>query len=192
MALPSTRLEFKIALSNVDRGVERAESVVVARHPSETAEHLVLRVLAWCLLPEEGIAFGPGLCDADAADLWARDRTGRTTAWIECGAATPEKLRKVIQHNAGAAVHVVVSGDERAERNRLRELEAAIADWRRAPRGFEAITFWSIDPSLVEALAANEERRQRWSVTVVGDHLYVEADGRTLDGEVARTHPPVE
>jgi uncharacterized protein YaeQ len=190
MALPSTRLEFRIALAHVDRGVERAESVVVARHPSETAEHVMLRVLAWCLLPEEGLEFGPGLCDPEAADLWARDLAGRTTAWIECGAAAPEKLRRVIQHHAGAAVHVVVSDDERAARARREELAEALAGWRRAPRGFAEVTWWSIDPALVQALATVEERRQRWSVTVVGDHLYIEADGRSLDGAVTRTHPP--
>src|SRR5207302_303340 len=148
--------------------------------PSETAEHLVLRVLAFCLVPDEGLEFGPGLSTPEAADLWARDLTGRITTWVECGSATPEKLRHVLQHHAGAAVHHVFSGGERAERSVRDELRAAVADWRRPPRGFETVTLWAIDPALVTALAAVEERRQKWSVTVVGDHLYVDVDGRPV------------
>jgi len=51
---------------------------------------------------------------------------------------------------------------------------------------FGEIALWTIDRALVAALAAREERRQRWSLTVVGDHLYVEADGIPVDGAVER------
>src|SRR5262245_28488477 len=98
-------MEYRIALANLDRGVTVEQAVVVARHPSETQAHLVLRVLGWCLLYEERLEFGPGLCEPDAPDLVARDLTGRITCWVECGGAAAEKLRKVVQHNPGASVH---------------------------------------------------------------------------------------
>jgi hypothetical protein len=46
---------------------------------------------------------------------------------------------------------------------------------------------WTLDAALVAALAEREDRRQRWGVTIVGDHAYVDADGRTLDGPIVRT-----
>jgi uncharacterized protein YaeQ len=79
MALQATRYEYRITLSHVDRGRDVQETVLAARHPSETAEHLTLRVLAWCLLNEERVAFGPGLSDGEMADLWTHDLTGRLT-----------------------------------------------------------------------------------------------------------------
>src|SRR4051794_3097389 len=115
MALPSIRFDFRVELSHVDRGFERSERLVVARHPSESADHMILRVIAYCLFYEEGLAFGPGLGDADAADLWTRDPAGRITTWIECGAAPFEKLKKVVQHNAGVAAHAVFSDARRRE-----------------------------------------------------------------------------
>ena len=178
MALSPTRREYRITLNHVDRGVERSETVIVAQHPSETAEHLTVRVLAWCLLPLEGLAFGPGLSTPDAADLWAHDLTGRLTAWIECGGTQGEKIRKVVQHNTGAAVHVVF-GDER----RRDELVAELAGWRRAGE----ITLWTIAASLVEPLAALEGARQKWAVTVVGDHVYLDVEGTAFDGPVVRS-----
>lgn len=177
MALPSTRIDFRIALSNVDLGVEASESLIVARHPSETAEHLVLRVLAWCLLYEPGLELGPGLSAPDTAALWKHDLTGRLVTWIECGTASAEKIRKAVQHNPGAKVHAVF-GNER----RRNELTDELYAWKRA----EEVAVWTFDPSLVVALAQSEERRRRWAVTVVGDHFYLDADGATVDGAVDR------
>jgi hypothetical protein len=47
-----------------------------------------------------------------------------------------------------------------------------------------------VDAALVETLAAREEERQRWAVTLVEDHLYVEADGVAADAEVLRPAVP--
>lgn len=182
MALPSTRMDFRIELSHVDRGREASERVLVARHPSESADHVILRVLAYCLFHEEGLAFGPAISDAEGADLWTRDPTGRLTTWIECGAAPFEKLKKIVQHNAGIAVHALFSDARR--RDEL--LETARAAGTRAGKVAEAISVWMVDPRLVAALAEKEARSSKWGVTIVGDHFYVEVDGATLDGEVVR------
>ena len=182
MALPSTRLDFRIELSHVDRCVEVSERVVVARHPSESGDHVVLRVLAYCLFHEQGLAFGPGLCDAEAADLWTRDAAGRITTWIECGAAPFEKLKKVVQHNAGVAVHALFSDARR--RDEL--LAAARAMGARAGKVADAISVWTVDHRLVAALAPHEARSSKWAVTIVGDHVYIEVNHATLDGELLR------
>jgi uncharacterized protein YaeQ len=178
MALQATRVEYRIALSQVDRGRTAEETLYAALHPSETPRHLTLRVLAWCLLHQDGLAFGPGLSTPDTPDLWAHDLTGRTTCWIECGAADPEALRKAAGKCPGAELHALFDEPRRAS-----ELAEALAGWKRAAD----LSIWTVDRALVEALAARTERRQRWTVTVVGDHLYVEADGEALDGPVQRS-----
>ena len=143
MALSPTRLEFRVTLSHVDRAIDLAESVYVARHPSETQDHVVLRMLAWCLFYEEGLAFGPGLSTPDAADLWTHDATGRLTTWIECGTATAERLRKALSQHAGARTHVLLD-DARAAATLRDELAAA-----RWPRACPPPTLWLVDAELV-------------------------------------------
>lgn len=179
MALPSTRYEFRLALSNTDRGVQLDTALVAARHPSETAEHLWLRVLAFCLLYREGLAFGPGLSDGEASDLEQRAPDGSVRCWVECGAVVAPKLRRVVQGNARAEVHVVL-GDER----RYRELRDGLAELPHGIKDSDRVTLWRIDEALVESLARHEARRQQLSVTVVGGHLYCEVDGEGCDGEV--------
>ena len=61
--------------------------------------------------------------------------------------------------------------------------ELAVKSW---PRGTPTPIVWTIDRALVAELAAREDRRQRWSVTVVGDHFYIDADGKTLDGPLTQ------
>jgi len=180
MALPSTRMDFRVELSHVDRGRQASERVIVARHPSESMDHVILRVLAYCLFHEEGLSFGPGLSEAEGADLWTRDPGGRLTTWIECGAAPFDKLKKVVQHNPGAAVHAFFSDARR--RDEL--IEAARAPGARAGKVVDAITVWAVDPRLVADLAEKEARSSKWVVTIVGDHVYVEVDGATLEGEM--------
>jgi uncharacterized protein YaeQ len=180
MALQPTRYEYRITLSHVDRGREADEPVLAARHPSETQQHLTLRILAWCLLHEDGLAFGPGLSSPEAADLWTHDLTGRLTTWIEAGVIPAERLRKSLLHHAGAAAHVVTDDEKRA-RELLDELAAL-----RWPRGTPPPVVWLIDAALVDTLAAREERRQRWGVTIVGDHFYVDVEGRNLNGAITR------
>ena len=181
MALQPTRLEYRLTLSNVDRGRELTETVIVARHPSETQAHVTLRMLAFCLLHEDGLAFGPGLSTPDSADLWTHDLTGRLRTFIECGYVPGERLRNVQKHNPDVAVHLLTDEPHRAKQllDELHQLKL--------PRASSPVSVWTVDAGLVRALAEREERRQKWSVTVVGDHFYVDADGRLQDGAVSRS-----
>jgi uncharacterized protein YaeQ len=180
MALSATRFEYRVRLSNVDRGRDLVESVIVARHPSETQRRLTLRMLAWCLCNEDNLTFGPGLSTPDTPDLWTHDLTGQLKTWIECGRADADGLRKVQQHAPGVAVHVVLDDAKRAD-----ALAAGLAATR-LPRASTPPTLWIVDAALVERLAEREQRRQQWAVTVVGDHLFVDADGQSFDGAVVK------
>jgi uncharacterized protein YaeQ len=180
VALTATRLEFRVALANVPRGIDREDNVLVAQHPSETREHVVLRMLAWCLLHEERLAFGPGISSPEAADLWTHDLTGRVTTWVECGTARGDDVKRAMQHHTGAAVHAVLASTRKRD-----ELLAEIAGWKKLPRG-ATLTVWTIDAALVAALAKSEARREKWRVTVLDEHLYVETDTATVDGPVHR------
>ena len=169
MALSSTRFEFRVALSDVDRAITRDDKLIVACHPSETAEHLILRVLAWCLLWEERLELGPGLSNPDAPDLSTRDLTGELTTWVECGAATQKKLEHVLHHTR-AQIHFIFEDPKRD-----------------VPLDAERLHRWQIDPALVRELARSGERRQKWAVTIVGDHFYIDADGESFDGAITRS-----
>lgn len=178
------RWEYRLAVSDVDRGLTFERTVVLGRQPVETTVHLALRVLAFGLLYREDMQFGPGAAAGgpEAPDLFANDLTGKLCFWVGCGPVDPEVLRKLVQHNRGMQAHVLFAGE--AQRAAFMERVTA---WSRAPRGWNEVQLWTLPEELVDGLAAQRELRQRWAVTIVGEHIYVDADGLTLDGPVVRT-----
>ena len=94
MALSATIHTFDIDLSDVDRGVYQSLNLRVAQHPSESADYLVARVLAYCLEFAEGIEFSKGLSDPDEPAILVRDLTGQLQAWIEIGLPAAERLHR--------------------------------------------------------------------------------------------------
>ena len=94
MALGATVHVFTVRLSHVDRGVYETLELRLARHPSESAEYLVTRLLAYCLEYTEGIAFSKGLSDPDEPAIIVRDLTGALHGWIEIGAPEAARLHR--------------------------------------------------------------------------------------------------
>ena len=174
MALTATVYTFDIQLADVDRGVYDTLALKVARHPSETEEYLLTRVLAYCLEHAEGLAFSRGLAEPDEPALAVRDLTGALKAWIEVG--TPDAARL---HRASKAAPRVAVYTHKAPQL-LRALEG-----ERIHRA-EALELYAIDRELLDALAERLERRMTLDVSVTDRHLWVTVGGATLGGEVER------
>lgn len=171
--------DFDVALSHVDRALDERLSVRTARHPSETLDRVWLRLFAYCLFREERLVFGKGLSDPDQPDLEERDLTGQLSLWIRCGKADPERVQKVVDQNGRSRVAVVFESPRRMEDF----IAAARAQKLNRLARAELV---AVDPALTAQLAEVESRRAKLSLTIVGDHLYVERDGKSLDGPLTR------
>ena len=180
MTLAPTLYDFQVCLSHVDRSIDQPQLVLkVARHPSETMKRVWLRVLAHCWLWEERMLPGKGLGEPDAPDLECRDHTGLVTRWVRVGKAAPLKLQRAVDQHPHAQVSVLFESVER--------LEAFLTEAREAKAARVAkAELVAVDAALLTALSALEARRQKLSLTFVGDHAYVECDGQTLDGPLTR------
>ncbi len=177
MGRSSTVHSFEISLNDADRGVYQALEFRVARHPSESAEYLVTRVLAYCLEYGEGLAFSSGgLSNPDAPALEVRDLTGQLRSWIEVGTPEPARLHKAAKASPRVAVY--------AHRDITGLLERLAAEPTHRAAEME---FYAIDRPLVSALAARLDRRMRFDVAVSGRELYISVGDSTLSGPVA-TH----
>ena len=94
MALKPTIFKFNVSLSDLDRNRYEELALTVAQHPSETAERMIVRLLAYCLNAEEGLEFARGLSENDEPDLWRRSLDSRMLDWIEVGEPAAVRLRK--------------------------------------------------------------------------------------------------
>ena len=91
MALGATIYNFDVELSDSDRQVYESLALRVARHPSESEEYLVARLLAYLMEFAEGIEFSRGVSDPDEPAIAVRDLTGAIDTWIDIG--TPDAAR---------------------------------------------------------------------------------------------------
>jgi uncharacterized protein YaeQ len=179
VVLTATVHNFDIQLADVDRGVYESLALRVARHPSETEEYLLTRVLAYCLEFTEGIAFSRGLAEPDEPALAVRDLTGALRAWIEVGAPDAARLHKASKAAPRVAVYTHKDPAQLA-----RQLAGA-----RIHRA-EALELYGVDRELLAGIAARLERRMAFDLSVTDRQLYVGLGGETLTGAVER-HPLV-
>jgi uncharacterized protein YaeQ len=104
MALKATIFKAAVQVSDTDRNYYQNHVVTLARHPSETDERMMVRLLAFALHAHELLVFGKGLSADDEPDLWQKDLTGAIQLWIDVGQPDEKRLRKA----CGRASEVMV------------------------------------------------------------------------------------
>jgi uncharacterized protein YaeQ len=173
--IASTIYNFDIELADSDRGVYESLALRVARHPSESEEYLLTRVLAYTLEYTEGIAFSRGLSEPDEPALSVRDLTGAIRSWIEIGAPDAARL-----HKASKAAPRVAVYTHKDPAQWLRNLAG-----ERIHRA-EALELYSVDHGLIAALTARLDRRMTFSLSINDRDLYLSIGADTLTGAVSR------
>jgi uncharacterized protein YaeQ len=104
MALKATIYKADLNIADMDRNYYQEHALTIARHPSETEERVMIRLLAFALHADEGLAYGKDLFDVEEPALWLKDLTGAIQTWIEVGQPDERRLMKA----SGRAEHVVV------------------------------------------------------------------------------------
>jgi uncharacterized protein YaeQ len=104
MAIKSTIYKIELQIADMDRNYYAQHNLTLAKHPSETDERLMVRLLAFALYAHEYLVFGKGLSDEEEPDLWQKDLTGAIQLWIDVGLPTERDIRKA----CGRAKQVIV------------------------------------------------------------------------------------
>jgi uncharacterized protein YaeQ len=104
MALKSTIYKIDLNIADMDRQYYAQHSLTLARHPSETDERVMVRLIAFTLFASESLVFGKGLSDDEEPDLWQKDLTGAIQLWIDVGLPTEKDIRKASRKSAQVAV----------------------------------------------------------------------------------------
>jgi len=113
MALKATIFKADLQISDMDRNYYGTHALTIARHPSETDERMMVRILAFALHAHELLTFGKGLSTDDEPDLWQKDLTGAIDLWIDVGQPDDRRLikasgrsAKVVVYSYGSAANV--------------------------------------------------------------------------------------
>ena len=175
MALQATIYNFDVELADTDRGVYESLALRIARHPSESEEYLVARLLAYLLEFGEGISFSRGVSEPDEPAIAVRDLTGAIETWIDVG--TPDGARLHKASKAAPRVVVYTHKDPRQFLSRL-----AGEKIHRA----HALELYAIDRRLIDALVGRLERRVSFALSITDRELYLSIGSDNLFGSVSR------
>jgi len=174
MALKATVFKAALQIADMDRGYYAEHPLTIARHPSETDERMMLRVLAFALHAGPGLAFGRGLSTDDEPDLWQRDLTGAIRLWIDVG--LPDE--KLVRRACGRSDQVVVYAYGRG----------AELWWTRSRNALERarnLRVMSVPAAAGQELAKLAQRTMQLQCTIQDGHAWLgDSDGAV---EVALT-----
>lgn len=174
MALPSTIFKASIQLSDIDREIYQTLQITVARHPSETEERLILRLLAYLIFHEEGLVFTKGISAADEPDLWVKGPDGRVQLWVEVGLPESDRIIKASRHSEKTAI--LCSGKTLAKWDQQHLLKL-----NRLPN----LLIKGLDYYFITKLVSRLERFISWSVTITEGILYLTVADETIQTPIA-------
>ena len=175
MALTATIYNFDIELADNDRDVYESLALRVARHPSESEEYLIARVIAYLLEFTEGIEFSRGVSTPDEPTIAVRDLTGTLKTWIDIGTPDADRL-----HKASKLAKRVVVYTHKDPAQFVKQLAG------RRIHNADVLELYALDRALVSALVARLERRVAFSVSITDRELYLSIGPDQLTGRVVR------
>ena len=175
MALKATIYKAEVQISDIDRGLYTDHSVTIARHPSETDERMLIRLLAFALqVPPDNdhgaLEFAKDMWEADEPSLWQKDLTGQMAHWIEVGQPEAKRLSRAAARSPRVSVYSFAS---------------STPTWWKGIEGeltrVKNLTVWQIPAEQSQALAALAERTMKLDVTVQDGAIYVGNGERSIE-----------
>ncbi|WP_237063818.1 YaeQ family protein [Microbulbifer zhoushanensis] len=171
MALKATIFKVRLQVADLDRHHYADYPLTIARHPSETDERMMVRLLAFAHNAGDSLEFTRGLSSDEEADLWQLGLSGEIDRWIEVGLPAEERVRKAC-NRAGKVL--VYSYGRRTAGVWWQKHGQALAR-------FSNLRVYQLDPDQTEALASLAQRTMELNVTIQDGHLWIASGEESLE-----------
>ncbi|HUG59627.1 MAG TPA: YaeQ family protein [Candidimonas sp.] len=175
MALRATISKLELHVADMARGYYGSHNLTVARHPSETEERMMLRVLTFALYASEELSFTRGLSTTEEPSLWEKDLTGTILTWIDLG--HPDE-RRILQASGKSDKVVVLCYGGNASQVWWQGVQAGVA---RA----QNLHVLAVSPAQVQALASFAQRNMTLHVTIEEGTALISSDNDSVSVDIA-------
>jgi uncharacterized protein YaeQ len=175
MALKATIFKADLQIADMDRHYYADHALTIARHPSETDERMMVRVLVYALYAQDGIAFTKGLFDVGEPEVWVKDLTGTIKLWIDIGQPDDTRLRRA----CGRAEQVVA----------VCYSSSCEAWWKQIENKLERLsnlTVLQVPRETSQALAALAERSMQLQCTVQDGEVWINTESERIGVQLNR------
>ncbi len=174
MALKATICKALLQIADMERSYYHDHVLTIARHPSETDERMMMRVLVFALHASDTLSFGKGLSADDEPDLWQKDLTGSIQAWIDVGQPDDKRMRKACGRADQVYVYTYAGHAGTLWWNQVRDkLERT-----------RNLTVKSLAASSSKALAGLANRNMHLNCTIQDGHIWLADEKTTVPVEL--------
>ena len=156
MALKATIYKAAVNIADLDRQYFSDVQLTLARHPSETQERMMLRLLAWILNADEHLQFTKGLSAEEEPEIWLHYDYGSVKLWIELGLPEERRLKKA---SAVAGQVVLYAYSERAAQVWWQQNQSKLT-------ALSNLSIWYIDDQQLGKLSDFASRNMNLQVTL--------------------------
>ena len=175
MALKAIIYKAVVQLSDIDRGIYGDHALTIARHPSETDERMIIRLLAFALnVPPNNdhgaLDFAKDMWDVDEPGLWQKDLTGQIQHWIEVGQPDDKRLLRVSSRVGRVSVYSFASSTNVWWKAIASELTR-----------IQNLTVWQIPAEQSRALSALAQRNMELQVTMQDGAIWIGDGTRSIE-----------
>lgn len=181
MALKATIFKADLQIADMDRHYYQDHALTIARHPSETDERMMVRLLAFARHADPALNFGKGLSDVDEPDLWKKDLTGAIELWIEVGQPDEKRLLKA----CGRAAQVVVYSYSSNSSIWWSQISGKVERARN-------LTVINLPSVISLALAKLAKRNMQLQCTIQDGQIWLNGDGETVQLDLTTLKSPLE
>lgn len=171
MALKATIYKAAVNVADLDRNLFLDASLTLARHPSETEERMMLRLLAWILYADDRLQFTRGLSADDEPELWLLNDHLGVDLWIELGLPEERRIKKACSR---AQQVVLLAYNSRAAEIWRQQNQPLLA-------GFKNLTIWYLDDTQLRQLATFAARNMALQATLQEGTLWLSDEGNNLE-----------
>lgn len=171
MALKASIFKAAVNISDLNRDFYQDFNLTLARHPSETDERMMMRLLAFVLNASDTLSFGKGLSSNDEPDLWQKSLTDDIELWLDVGLPSFDRCKKACGRSA--KVKLYVYGQDKNVQPWWKKIET---DMQRLKK----LEILKINGENSEALAALAQVNMQLQFTLDGDDIYINAGDASL------------
>jgi uncharacterized protein YaeQ len=169
MALKATIFKAELQIADMDCHYYGDHVLTIARHPSETDERMMVRLLAFALRATERLEFGRGLSAEDEGDIWETDLTGSLMTWIDVGLPDERRLRKAC--GRASSVFVYAYGG--------RAVDLWWSQAGDALNRFDNLEIWNLPHEATQSLAKLASRNMKLQCTIQEGQIWL-GDGASV------------
>ena len=169
MALKATIYKATIDLANMDRNYYDSLQLTIAKHPSETEQRLMVRLIAFILNAHPDLQFGKGLSDETEAGIWQKSYSDEILLWIELGQPDAKRLKKACNQANEVKLYCYGSG---------------ITTWwsqvELSMNKFERLTIEQFEPETCETLVKLLSRNMDFQCSIQDGQLWLTSGDETF------------